>query len=111
MAEAAEWVAPSSELNSIVEGRMRGIRIVVSTIALALLVAFVVNAQGQSSEQRNRAQMPRLGAVSMIGVRLSDVTPEQVKTFKLPKAEGAVVESVNSNSPASAAGLRAQDVI
>ena len=47
----------------------------------------------------------------MIGVRLSDVTAENMKTLKLSKAEGAVVESVNPNSPAATAGLREKDVI
>ena len=58
-----------------------------------------------------RVQMPSAGRVSMIGVRLSDVTAENAKTLKLSKAEGAVVESVNPNSPASTAGVREKDVI
>jgi S1-C subfamily serine protease len=60
---------------------------------------------------QNRVEMPRPGAVSMIGVRLGDMTADEAKTLKLPKAEGAVVEAVNPNSPASTAGLRAKDVI
>jgi len=47
----------------------------------------------------------------MIGVRLSDVEPDQVKAYKLSKPEGAVVEAVNPNSPAATAGLRDGDVI
>ena len=60
---------------------------------------------------QTRVEMPRPGAVSMIGVRLADVTADEAKTLKLPRAEGAMVESVNPNSPASTAGLRAKDVI
>jgi len=60
---------------------------------------------------QSRVEMPRAGAPSMIGVRLSDVTADEAKTLKLPRVEGAVVEAVNPNSPASAAGLRAKDVI
>jgi serine protease Do len=60
---------------------------------------------------QTRVEMPRPGAVSMIGVRLADVTADEAKTLKLPRAEGAMVEAVNPNSPASAAGLRAKDVI
>ncbi len=54
---------------------------------------------------------PRTGAVSFIGVRLGDLDAERAKSLRLPKPEGAVIESVNPNSPASAAGLRANDVI
>jgi serine protease Do len=50
-------------------------------------------------------------AGSMIGIRLTDVTADQVKSLKLSKLEGAIVESVNPNSPASTAGIRARDVI
>ncbi len=58
-----------------------------------------------------RVQLPGPGRISMIGVRLGDITAEDAKTLKLPKAEGAVVESVNPNSPASTSGLREKDVI
>jgi len=65
----------------------------------------------RAPEDSGRVQMPERGRVSMIGVRLSDVTAENVKTLKLSKAEGAVVESVNPNTPAATAGLREKDVI
>ena len=39
------------------------------------------------------------------------MTAEHVKRLKLPGAEGALVESVNPNSPAVKAGLRENDVI
>jgi serine protease Do len=46
-----------------------------------------------------------------MGVGISDVTPENSKFFNLKKAEGAVVTQVESNSPASKAGLKTGDVI
>jgi serine protease Do len=57
--------------------------------------------------------VPTPGAIagSTVGIRLSDVTADQVKSLKLSKAEGAIVESVNTQSPAAAAGIRAKDVI
>jgi serine protease Do len=92
---------------------------IVKTLVMGLTVAAVsvpaVQAQTRRTpqvEQRTeRVQMPRAGRVSMIGVRLSEVTADQVKTYKLSKAEGAVVESVNPKSPAATAGLREKDVV
>src|SRR5882762_9253340 len=65
----------------------------------------------QVEQRTEQVQLPRAGRVSMIGVRLSEVTADQVKTYKLSKAEGAVVESVNPKSPAATAGLHEKDVI
>ena len=94
---------------------------IVKTVLMGLTVAAVsvpaVQAQTQARpnpqvEQRTeRVQLPRTGRASMIGVRLSDVSADQVKTYKLSKPEGAVVESVNPKSPAATAGLREKDVI
>lgn len=86
--------------------------VAVAAVAIAGLPA--VQAQGRRApqpERSERVQMPRAGAVSMIGVRLSDVTADNMKTLKVSKLEGAVVESVNPNSPAATAGLREKDVI
>jgi S1-C subfamily serine protease len=81
-------------------------------LAVAALSVPAVEAQTRRGGQDvPRVQMPAAGRVSMIGVRLSDVTAESAKTLKLTKAEGAVVESVNPNSPASTAGVREKDVI
>jgi len=92
---------------------MRAVRLSVLAVSVALLGGFAVYAQTRPAEpQRPSVQMRRMGfGGSVIGVRLADVTAEQVKTLKLTKAEGAIVESVNPESPASAAGLRVNDVI
>ncbi|MCM3879586.1 MAG: PDZ domain-containing protein [Vicinamibacterales bacterium] len=94
---------------------MRVFNIVVTALAAAAVSAPMAGAQvrpGPQTEQRvERVQMPRPGRVSLIGVRLSDVQPDQVKAYKLSKPEGAVVEAVNPNSPAATAGLREKDVI
>ena len=78
---------------------------------IAMLVAMLMTTAAAPAFAQNRVEMPRAGAASMIGVRLADVTADEAKTLKLSKAEGAVVETVNPNSPASTAGLRAKDVI
>ena len=82
------------------------LRFLVVGLTVAGLAVPTLQAQTRRETQDGpRVQMPRPGRVSMIGVRLSDVTAESAKTLKLSKAEGAVVESVNPNSPAAAAGF------
>jgi serine protease Do len=66
---------------------------------------------GQIEQRTERIQMPRPMRASTIGVRLSDVTDQQVKTYKLSRAEGAIVEAVTPNTPAASAGLHDKDVI
>jgi serine protease Do len=87
---------------------MRFVTILMTGLMLA--AASVPAAQAQTQRQ-TRVQMPRAARASTIGVRLSDVTADQVKTYKLSKAEGAVVETVNPNSPAATAGFHEKDVV
>jgi serine protease Do len=55
----------------------------------------------------------RDGKVShgLIGIGISDVTPENAKFFQMSNATGAVVTQVEPNSPGGKAGLRTGDVI
>ena len=48
---------------------------------------------------------------SYLGVRLEDVDQEDMARLKLPEEKGALVTSVVEDSPASGAGIRADDVI
>jgi serine protease Do len=48
---------------------------------------------------------------SFLGIEAREVTPENVKEFKLPAERGIVVGRVAPNSPASKAGLKETDVI
>ena len=93
---------------------MRVATIVLTGLAAAALSVPAVQAQTRRSpdgERRTEVQWPGAGRTSMIGVRLSDVNADQAKEYRLPKAEGAVVDAVSANSPASAAGIREKDVI
>jgi serine protease Do len=47
----------------------------------------------------------------MMGVTISDVTPENAKFFNMTKAIGAVVTNVTPDSPGDKAGLKTGDVI
>jgi serine protease Do len=55
----------------------------------------------------------RDGKVShgLIGIGISDVTPDNAKFFQMSNATGAVVTQVEPNSPGGKAGLRTGDVI
>ena len=90
-------------------------RVLLTGLLATALVVPAAQAQTRSGSVQNqdsaKVQMPRIGKVTMIGVRLGDVTADNMKALKLPKAEGALVESVNANSPAAAAGVRDNDVI
>ena len=46
-----------------------------------------------------------------MGIGISDITPENSKFFDMHDANGAVITQVESDSPASKAGLRVGDVI
>jgi serine protease Do len=55
----------------------------------------------------------RDGRVShgLIGIGISDITPENAKFFQMSNTTGAVVTQVEPNSPGGKAGLRTGDVI
>src|ERR1700730_2340098 len=94
----------------------RGIRTLFLMLSIAALAVPAMHAQSRrpdTAPPQGTVQLPRLGGMSgsMIGIRLVDVSADDVKSLKLSKAEGAMVESVSPNSPASTAGIRAKDVI
>jgi serine protease Do len=58
-------------------------------------------------------QLKARGRVSrgFLGVVLTDVTPDLQRSLRLSVSRGALVQDVNTNSPAERAGLRPYDVI
>ena len=58
-------------------------------------------------------QLKTTGRVSRgrIGVTIQEITRELAESFKLPKAAGALVTSVEKGSPADKAGVQVSDVI
>ena len=48
---------------------------------------------------------------AFLGIRMTDVTKENMSEYKLDRPQGVIVESVVEESPAESAGLQAKDVI
>jgi S1-C subfamily serine protease len=48
---------------------------------------------------------------SFLGIRYTDVTREMAQQFRLPVQEGVILQAVEPNSPAAAAGLLPNDMI
>jgi serine protease Do len=72
----------------------------------------IVSAQGvRVQEPDNVAVFLGEEGPSWLGVEAREVTPENVKEFKLPAERGVVVGRVTEDSPASKAGLKNTDVI
>ena len=89
------------------------VRSLVTAFMVGSLTVPALQAQTDAPrDERRRIELPPPGSgTSVVGLRLSDVTADNVKTLKLPKQEGAVVESVRPDSPAAAAGFRPNDVV
>ncbi len=51
------------------------------------------------------------GSGSYLGVGVAEVTPERAKALKLKEERGAEITSVEADSPAAKAGLKAHDVV
>src|SRR6185369_12103120 len=59
------------------------------------------------------AQLKEKGKVTRgrIGVQITEVTKETAESFGLPKASGALVNSVEKGGPAEKAGIEAGDIV
>jgi C-terminal processing protease CtpA/Prc len=80
-------------------------------LACALLAWAAVPGFGAEEKARKREVHVRVGGGTSLGVSLEEVRDEDVSRLRLPEERGAVVESVEPDSPAAAAGLQKDDVI
>ena len=87
-------------MNSMIFSRTGGFMGV--SFAIPIDVAADVAKQLQTSGRVNRGR---------IGVVIQEVTKELAESFGLPKAAGALVNSVEKGGPAEKAGIQASDVI
>ncbi|HUY15084.1 MAG TPA: PDZ domain-containing protein [Terriglobia bacterium] len=80
------------------------------TLILAFLLFCMVVPEAKAGPSDD--SVIRLGGTSSwLGVTLRDVSGADVKTQKLPGDYGAVIASVEENSPAARAGLKSGDVL
>src|SRR5579862_7180389 len=90
-----------------------------STTAVAVQGAAVQDGGGTKVRRIEIAQDPEViaianddeGGPSFLGIEAREVTPENVKQYKLPAERGVVVGRVAPDSPASKAGLKETDVV
>ena len=71
----------------------------------------VVKVQRLQMQGPDRIEVLEDDGPSWLGVEAREVTPENVKEWKLPAERGVVVGRVSPESPASKAGLKETDVI
>ncbi|MBM2771097.1 trypsin-like peptidase domain-containing protein [Burkholderia anthina] len=80
------------------------------TFAIPIALAAKVRAQVQA-QMRANAQAQRASSGNALGVDVQDVGIGLAAAFGLPRPAGALVNGVDSGSPAAAAGVRPGDVI
>ncbi len=71
----------------------------------------LVLAGGLNAQNMFYYSVPPAGAGSYLGVGVAEVTPERAKALKLKEERGAEITSVEADSPAAKAGLKAHDVV
>jgi serine protease Do len=76
----------------------------------AALMALVL-AGGLNAQDMFYYGVPPAGAGSYLGVGVADVSAGRVKALKLKEERGVEITSVETDSPAAKAGLRAHDVV
>jgi len=84
----------------------------VASLAVAgLAVAPTLTGAGGDEDRDRRVEVVRIGGGAYLGLRLEDVGRDDVARLKLPEERGAIVKSVEKDTPAERAGLREGDVI
>jgi serine protease Do len=79
---------------------------------LSLLVAgLAIDAPALRAAEKPQVKVVRMGGGAFLGVLLQDVGAEDLSRLELNQARGALVERVDSGSPAEKAGVAKGDVI
>lgn len=106
---------------SLAGATSRAASAVFSTAVIVMIAANVATVSAQSSaagfqpeiqdSKTSGTSMARKSGGGSLGVYLGDINEERAKELKLPEARGALVGTVEENSPAARAGLQVNDVI
>ena len=80
-------------------------------LACALLAWAAVPGFGAEEKDVKREVRVRIGGGASLGVSLEEVRAEDVSRLRLAEERGALVERVEPDSPAAAAGLQKDDVV
>jgi S1-C subfamily serine protease len=80
-------------------------------LACALLAWAAVPGFGAENKDVKREVRVRIGGGASLGVSLEEVRAEDVSRLRLAEERGALVKSVEKDSPAAAAGLQEDDVV
>ena len=92
----------------------RGIGMVIgaaSLVVTGVAAAPIVKGAAAGEDKDRRVEVVRIGGGAYLGVRLEDVGKDDVARLKLPEERGALVKSVEKDTPAEKAGLKEGDVI
>jgi serine protease Do len=89
-----------------------------SVVAVVLLAGLASSALAGDEQEKDKQKQKDyqfqtivLEGRALLGVRISNVTPEKAQEMKLPGVYGAVIEEVDEDSPAAKAGLQKSDVL
>jgi len=85
-------------------------RIFLIAIAISLTL-FLVVPQSQAQTTRIIRAFNQDSSGAFLGIRMTDVTKDNMAQYKLGKIEGVIVSSVVEGSPAESAGIKQDDVL
>jgi serine protease Do len=80
-------------------------------VALILLGSGMMSGLSAQDRAQRKVEILDVDGTSFLGVRMEDVTAENMAKYKLTAERGVIVKSVEKGSPAEAANLREDDVI
>ncbi len=82
-----------------------------TALAVCIMICMIVPQSQAQTTQVIRAFANPDSSGAFLGIRMTDVTKENMAEYKLKKIEGVIVKSVVEDSPAESAGIMENDVL